>query len=74
MTESLINFRREAILRADRVVIKIGTRLLADSARIPHLMEQIQKLREKGFHVGQILLTLTGLQDRVQHLSLLNLT
>ena len=51
MNNRSINFRREAISRTDRVVIKVGTRLLTDSSRISPLMEQIHKLRLKGYKV-----------------------
>ncbi|HJO93792.1 MAG TPA: glutamate 5-kinase [Victivallales bacterium] len=107
------------------VVIKVGTRLLTDTSKIPYLMEQINKLREKGFkvilvssgavgmgmktidlakrpsqlskkqalasvgqcklmalyenaaekygfHVAQLLLTMSGLRNRERHLNTLN--
>ena len=117
--------RKQAIDRTRKVVIKVGTRLLTDTSKIPLLIEQIHKLRQKGlkvilvssgavgigmktielskrpqqlskvqalasigqgklmslyedaakkynFHVGQLLLTLSGLQNREQHLNMLN--
>jgi len=117
--------RKLAISKTKRVVIKVGTRLLTDSTKIPILLDQIHKLRNKGyqvilvssgaigigmktinlskrpqqlskiqalasigqgklmtlyedagaklgFHVGQLLLTLNGVQEREQHLNMLN--
>lgn len=117
--------RREAVDNVTRVVIKVGTRLLTDTAKIPELIHQIAKLRESGsrvilvssgavglgmkvlgeskrpprlsqvqalasvgqsrlmslyedaarecgFHVGQLLLTATGLRDREKHINTLN--
>ena len=125
MNNNSIYFREHAISRTSRVVIKVGTRLLTDTSKIPILMEQIHKLRTKGykvilvssgavgigmkaiqllkrpqqlskiqalasvgqgklmslyedaakkhgFHVGQLLLTLGGVQERGQHLNMLN--
>jgi len=120
-----IELRKLAISKTKRVAIKVGTRLLTDSTKIPILLDQIHKLRNKGyqvilvssgavgigmktinlpkrpqqlskiqalasigqgklmtlyedagaklgFHVGQLLLTLNGVQDRGQHLNMLN--
>jgi len=125
MNNNSIYFREHAISRTSRVVIKVGTRLLTDTSKIPILMEQIHKLRTKGykvilvssgavgigmkaiqllkrpqqlskiqalasvgqgklmslyedaakkhgFHVGQLLLTLGGVQERGQHLNMIN--
>ena len=125
MNNNSIYLREHAISRTSRVVIKVGTRLLTDTSKIPILMEQIHKLRTKGykvilvssgavgigmkaiqllkrpqqlskiqalasvgqgklmslyedaakkhgFHVGQLLLTLGGVQERGQHLNMLN--
>jgi glutamate 5-kinase len=125
MNDKSVHFRQQAISRTSRVVIKVGTRLLTDTSKIPLLMEQIYKLRVKGyevilvssgavgigmsmiqlpkrpqqlskiqalasigqgklislyedaakkngFHAGQLLLTLTGVQKREQHLNMLN--
>ena len=120
-----IEYRKYIIGQTDRVVIKVGTRLLTDKSRIPKLIEQIHKLRQKkyqvilvtsgavglgmstmglvkrpkqlskkqalasigqgklmslyesaakkyGFHVSQLLLNKSGLQNRVQHINTLN--
>ena len=117
--------RKEAITSTRRILLKVGTRLLTDTSRIPLLMEQIHKLRQKkyevilvssgavgigmqtlgldkrppqlskkqalasigqcklmqqyekaankfGFHTGQLLLTMAGVQDRARHLNMLN--
>ncbi len=125
MNSNQIEKRKQAIAKTRRVVIKVGTRLLTDTSKIPLLIEQIHKLRQKGlkvilvssgavgigmntiklckrpqqlskvqalasigqgklmslyeeaakkcdFHVGQLLLTLSGLQNREQHLNMLN--
>ena len=125
MNNNSIDYRRQAISLTSRVVIKVGTRLLTDTSKIPFLMEQIHMLRNRGykvilvssgavgigmkalqmskrpqqlskiqalasigqgklmslyedsakkygFHVGQLLLTLSGVQKREQHLNMLN--
>ncbi|HBM16544.1 MAG TPA: glutamate 5-kinase [Lentisphaeria bacterium] len=117
--------RKKVISEKGKVVIKVGTRLLTDIEKISTLIEQIHKIRLKGyqvilvssgavglgmkamqlekrprelskkqalasigqgklmsiydaearkhgFYVGQILLTMSGLRDREQHLNTLN--
>ncbi|OGV49718.1 MAG: glutamate 5-kinase [Lentisphaerae bacterium GWF2_44_16] len=51
MTEINRKTREKIIKNCTRVVIKAGTRLLTDTARIPVLISQIAKLKEKGFKV-----------------------
>ncbi|MCP4181317.1 MAG: glutamate 5-kinase [bacterium] len=120
-----LKYREKAISETNMVVIKIGTRLLTDTSKIPFIMEQIHKLRLKGFkvilvssgavgmgmktidltkrpsqlskkqalaavgqcklmalyenaakkygfHVAQLLLTMSGLRNRERHLNTLN--
>jgi len=43
--------RKQIIKNCKRVVIKVGTRLLTDSRRIPVLISGINKFREKGYQV-----------------------
>lgn len=121
----ILAFRKKVISPKEKIVIKVGTRLLTDLGRIGELMKEIHKIRQRGyqvilvtsgavglgmksmeltrrpkelakkqalasigqgklmslydleakkygFHVGQILLTMSGLRDREQHLNTLN--
>ncbi len=43
--------RQKAIRKASRIIVKVGTRLLTDPARIAILISQIAKLREKKYNV-----------------------
>jgi glutamate 5-kinase len=120
-----LSYRKQSITSTNRILIKVGTRLLTDTSKIPILIEQIYKLRQKGyqvilvssgavgigmktlgitkrpqqlskiqalasigqgklmeqyeraarnfgFHTGQLLLTMTGVQNRERHLNMLN--
>jgi len=46
-----IQNRQEAIGRCRRMVIKVGTRLLTDYSRIPAIVAQIARLREKDYRI-----------------------
>jgi hypothetical protein len=39
--------RQKAVKKASSIIVKVGTRLLTDPARIAILISQIAKLREK---------------------------
>jgi glutamate 5-kinase len=120
-----LSHRKLAIKSTKRILIKVGTRLLTNTSNIPVLIEQIYKLRQKGyqvilvssgavgigmkalgmtkrpqqlskvqalasigqgklmeqyenaaqkfgFHTGQLLLTMSGVQNRERHLNMLN--
>ncbi len=45
------NARKKIIKDSKRVVVKVGTRLLTDKSRIPVLIKQIVRLRERGYDV-----------------------
>ncbi len=52
-----VKLRKEIIRNARRVVVKVGTRLLTDPARIPVLVNQIHKMRQAG---KKVLLVTSG--------------
>jgi glutamate 5-kinase len=43
--------RQKAVKKASSIIVKVGTRLLTDPARIAILISQISKLREKKYNV-----------------------
>lgn len=51
MSTPSLQARREAIGKTDRVVVKVGTRLLTDPERIPELVAQIAAVRARGVKV-----------------------
>lgn len=53
----MIDHRKYVIEHCHTIVVKVGTRLLTDTGRIPILIAQIAALREKGF---QVLLVSSG--------------
>ncbi len=53
----MIDHRKYVIEHCNKIVVKVGTRLLTDTARIPTLIAQIAALREKRF---QVLLVSSG--------------
>lgn len=48
MTDKNINARKKVIENCGSVIVKVGTRLLTEPARIPVLVSHIAKLRAKG--------------------------
>lgn len=50
-TDANRKIREEIIKKCNKIVVKVGTRLLTDTARIPVLISQIHNLRQKGFKV-----------------------
>ncbi len=76
MTNKSLQIRREAISKAKRILVKVGTRLLTDITRIPLLIDNIAKLREQGYEVilvssGAVGIGINTLKmvKRPQHLS-----
>lgn len=51
MEEDSTNLRKELLCNSKRILLKVGTRLLTDASQIPLLMEQIAKIRAKGYEV-----------------------
>ncbi|MCP3965056.1 MAG: glutamate 5-kinase [Lentisphaerae bacterium] len=51
MNTDSVNKRKQIIRECKRVVVKVGTRLLTDTHRIPVLIKGISKLRERGIEV-----------------------